>query len=557
MGARVEGRPVPKLTLRVGVAGATTLENEARLEVHTRDALEKIDAACAWVCEEYYKEMGSGGAEGFICHLITSLADGADSLAARSRPNQYQLHVILPFDLANYRALQKDPSNLKDLLTGAARVFEMDGTSADGDAGLRRVSKMMVEHSDLLLLIGDPAGDGEITRLGAEDAAKLSIPRIRVTADGWSLVPGSTTCSDLVETVRRILLPLRTPSTPAFPDGGRFENRFKNLTDIAGSEQEWRERWPLSPEPGIQVVEAAFRKYWLWADHRANSYAELHRGAYRMLAFFAAAAVACALAGIVNQGLSVPGKIVELVILFLASLLWWRARHYRWRERWLNYRLLEQMLSHSATGALLGQVVRPPVDHHTRAFHRDTAFGDWFLRSVVREAGITSAKADPTYLRAVRSLIQEGVVKKQQAYYQKKAHENRDIDHQLERSSETLLLVTLAVTLVYLIMQAVFYYGGVAADCVQSVAFQIATIVGAGFPACAAVVASIRAHGEHLQFATRYEGMRDMLSGIQEDLESQELSLAGLAEFWSLVSQAELGEVQDWRVLLHTKPLER
>jgi hypothetical protein len=138
-GAREETPlPQPRLTVRVGVSGHLDLHgHEPRVDPVLREVLSSIRVACGELKGGYESCFRVSRAEEPCLRLVTSLAAGADQLAAQAAVDlAYTLQVVLPADREEFAKDVADNhpeggedavAKFADLRSKAEAVFELDG----------------------------------------------------------------------------------------------------------------------------------------------------------------------------------------------------------------------------------------------------------------------------------------------------------------------------------------------------------------------------------------------------------------------------------------------
>lgn len=516
-------------------------------------------------------------------HAVGQLAPGADSLVAREALAQdYRLHAILPGsiehvvqDIAGMAAPgvssgarapgpPDDVAAFQALLQQASRVLQLDAAAADAKSGLgetdyEQCADVMLTRIDCLLALehrdASPRPGG--TRWMVRRARSLGIPVIVIPIDRpgvLSLTSGDGATEQelalgadddpawkaaLSQLVKQ-LLPARAATSFPFQTG-LFERAFLSQLDIGRNQRYWAERWldrSQPTPPGIAElrahVDASMGRWAVWADHRASGMAELVRGAFIFCALLGLLAVSCALAALLFPALSTAAKVVE-VACFLV-VLWFiaRDRKMRWRDQWHFCRQFERRLSHAAWLSLVGRELKHELPAEIRAFHGgpNASWMSHFSRTVVRAAGIPPLKVDRHYLRTVRSLVLDRLIRGQAEYCRTETASHQAADHWLERWIWRTFWVALLITGTYLALKTgakvlehtAFadahrsWFDGRAEQAWHQLSIAV-SVVGVAMPCIAAALASIRSHGDHAQLATRYAGVELSLAEAEKLLD--------------------------------------
>lgn len=168
--------PLVPLTLRVGVTGhrpgKLPAGDVSLLEARIGEVVRAIEASLQAVAGRaeaavLFRQDGVGPR----LHLASGLAEGVDRMVADPHALglsvHFELAAVLAFEQVEFEqdfvagASQTDPDNgtvgmFRDMLAGAARVVELDGTRDEGDAAYARVGRHIADHSDLMIAVWDP-----------------------------------------------------------------------------------------------------------------------------------------------------------------------------------------------------------------------------------------------------------------------------------------------------------------------------------------------------------------------------------------------------------------
>lgn len=231
-------------------------------------------------------------------------------------------------------------------------------------------------------------------------------------------------------------------------------------------QDDYAPRWrPLAQDcpavgPLNQRIDAILLPRFAWADALALDYSHRYRTTYIVSYFLAALAVFVALSGLLFQGggkeleFSVWPKhsnaVIEIVIILSIIYLVRRGRRRQWKERWMEYRTLAELLVHVRFLAYLGE--------HGRA-HRlgtlDAAHSSWllwYLRATIRETGLPSAQLDGAYQRAMLSAVDKHVLVEQEKWHRENALALRCMEEMLHNSGVACFIATLAALVSFLLV---------------------------------------------------------------------------------------------------------
>lgn len=431
MAPDLRGAPVPRLALRVGIAGRVELPGRNELEPIVDHVLSSLRDSLAGAAEPYGKYIQPQSHEhqshaAPVCRLVTQLAAGADQFVAhRALKLGYELQCPLPIaldlyaeDLRRNPGADADPAGELMRLKDKARLLEMDGEVEP--SGLRLTARSyanaaltLLDHADILLALVQSDAPSVMggTRWLTEEADRRGMPVIEIALGkiGRSHLRmeraglRSETPLDAPKWAEGLVnsLVLPPPGTVPFPPSGEFERRFRRLA--RANESEWPANWMDAErfaakdsrvKGWIHDIRSAYFTFWHWAEHRANTYRDLYQGAYLSVALLGLTAVTGALAGALHRPWSIPGKWVELGALVVLLIIWRAAHHRKWQQRWLTYRSLEQQISHAAVLELVGRTIPSITSPTLSEFQKQGAWADWYLRSVLRQSNLPKGRLD-------------------------------------------------------------------------------------------------------------------------------------------------------------------
>jgi len=185
----------------------------------------------------------------------------------------------------------------------------------------------------------------------------------------------------------------------------------------------------------------------------ATHYANLHRSAFVLIYLLGAASL---LAAFTAQLLSAYARAahaavwVEAGALGLILLLFYAERHYRWRERWLDYRSLAEMLRQSDLLALIGGAPLTGCLDRLSEMHPARGWVPWLVGAITRSVGIVGAHYDAAYLAELRDYAADTRLADQIAYHERTTARNARINQTLRRLSNGLFGLTLVAIAVEL-----------------------------------------------------------------------------------------------------------
>lgn len=181
------------------------------------------------------------------------------------------------------------------------------------------------------------------------------------------------------------------------------------------------------------------------ADRLATFYANVHRSAFLLVYTLGAAALSCAVAALFLTGRTVPWIDIEaeklftgfeLVVLAMLGTLVQLDYRFGWRDRWLEYRLLAELLREAD---LLAQIGRPMPMSRLDEMSEDLPGRAWVRNAycaIVRASGFVSVKFDAKFLGDLRNYAVETRLPDQVAYHEKAVSRNESMARVLRRVGE-------------------------------------------------------------------------------------------------------------------------
>ncbi len=505
----------------------------------------------------------------------------------------------------------------RHLLARAETVFELDGTRGDEAYAYQIAGEVVLNQSDILVVVWD--GERKNLRGGTEvildTAIGRGIPVAWVDAKAphnWQLLTDQRQLRDLLgdegETitlsdssdrsalsgvVQRLL---HFPEAPAAADHAhRLDNPnkgwkaylrerqaswnpailwkwFRDLlghnrwkppsTHVTPYEDAVAPDWPRQTDHPVARVIDQLRPFYAWPDKLADRYADAYRSAFVMAYLLAALAVACALAPAAlgmqeHSADEIIFAVLECLAILLIITVVVLGRQRDWHQRWLDYRLLAEIVRHQRLAAPLGgQRAAPSVPAHLASYGDPaTSWMGWYARSLERALGLPSAKVDRQYLE--RSLADiRALLVGQIGFHQTTAERCDRIEHKLHTFELFLFVGTLVFCLLHIAGGIGFFH----------VRGAILTFFCGFFPVLGASLAGITNQGEFRRIGQQSRSMAERLQVQLQELESLATRVAESEhdpEQWSAdIASAATGsarmmvsEVLGWRVIFQDRPL--
>ncbi|MBU7006860.1 hypothetical protein [Phosphitispora fastidiosa] len=587
--------PRAKLAIRVGVTGhrpgGLARADLKILKEKIRHVLQEIKVKA----EEISRETNSlyHGLQP-VLRIISPLAEGSDRIVAHEAIDLgYQLQCPLPYERNEYK---KDFSTgdscveFDSLLEQATSVFEMDGSRLAEDSPYLSVGRLVLEQSDILVTVWDgfqPRGSGGTGQIVME-AVEHMIPVIWINSrqphDITILGMAADDIKGWVEYLRKqmtylFLLPVSEGDIKAdkltinlsdyylseYHRETRHSYRgvayklFRKLfgTNFSACEQEketkQQTRAITLPDNINKSIDSVLNCHFKWADDLANYYAALYRNSFianyllgGLAVFFALFSYALGWVDTYSRYYHyqwVP-TVIELVIILYIIVITVYGNKSRWHGKWIDYRLLAELLRHMKFLAPLGRVnnsFRIPAHQ----MHNDirNSWVNWQFRALVRELGLLSVKCDGNYLESYREYLAKNEIENQIGFHVLNAGHYRRITHRLHLLGLFLFGGTLVACFLH-----IFYHGYYNAWL---------TLLSAVLPALGAGFAGILFQGEFHRLEQRSAAMAKRLQELKSSLdEMKDFSYADLSRIAKVTAEVMITEVLDWRIMFQARPLQ-
>jgi hypothetical protein len=520
-----------------------------------------------------------------------------------------------PDSLARFHALLNRAEHSTALVK-----FELDGSRADASAAYENAGRVVTNQSDVLIAIWDgkeDEGTGGTSQM-LREALRYQVPVLWIDAaasHAWQLLrteeqlkklkpAGMEHCvlqpsneQELKTLIEESLQPPRPadaatghhkPKKPKpdlreafFRERKPWKNPFfvwKLFRNAVGSSkvtfQSFRVDdfesavagdWPDDP-PGVAGwVNQRLRKHYAWADKLADFYADGYRSTFVLAYFLGVLAVflalVCTAAGWIGHAYHAHQAVCTLaelvVIIVILVLVDWSQRR-RWHERWMDYRLVAELVRQLRFLVPLGGGRPfPRISPHLGSFGNPArTWMYWHVRAIERVTGLPSAHVTSDYLKYYLDYL-DGVVKGQVLFHQSSQERLEKIDHRLHFWGFILFVATGLVCLGHLL-----HHG----DLFWLPRLELPewlppwlTLGSAVLPALGAALAAINNQGEFLRTSKRYDAMAQQLTTVRNEIKTlreapTSPTFGEVLPIATKVAQLMVDEVLDWRVLFQDRP---
>ncbi|HEY7852313.1 MAG TPA: hypothetical protein VIB82_05015 [Caulobacteraceae bacterium] len=331
-------------------------------------------------------------------------------------------------------------------------------------------------------------------------------------------------------------------------------------------ESQVRAAWPTDGDPEVAAGAAAswinqrLRSHYAWSDKLADHYADAHRSGFVWSSLLASTAVLTALlpmAGHLGVHASEAIAVLEALVLALLVGLPMLARRDRWHQKWLEYRVLAELVRELRILIPLGGArPAPRTPAHLANYGDPTrSWMYWQARAVARAVGLPDARITGGYVeRQLAELLtfvgdpSHGQI----GFHEMNCARMERIHHRLHRMSLILFAGTLGAVAANWFLRFTF------PTAPQKVADWL-ILFSAVLPALGASLASINNQGEFARLQRRSRAMAESLAAIRERIaalaaEPATPPLAAVADLAAQIATMMVDENTEWRIVVLDLP---
>ena len=587
----------PRLALRFGITGhrppRLSTDHHETIVQHCVDVFRVAEETLAAIHREH---AGVFSPEAPIAKLVTSLAEGADVLAAEAALEAgLGISVCLPFPPQTYAKDfgEEEWRDTQAMIDRADSMMALTDHHGADNAAYEMAGKMVLGQSDILLAVWDgeaSRGRGGTTEVIAE-AVALNQPVIHIDATGQS--PPELLWGGLHEAIPErpsIDGVERAPATEALPELIRAlcdppvrAEDLKSLEKFVAGDVNLRKHsfgWPMllavtGAKPlkslrltsgtaeesadymrhhvapfaacgafGTRLNEMVLERFGR-ADAQASQFALRFRSSMVTNFTMAGLAVLFALSGLLIPEAKKLFIIGELVVITAIILNTRGAQRLKLHQFWLDRRHLAERLRLLSITSVLGRLSLRDVEDGTR----HPGWVSWYARATARELGLVGAVLDKEFLQLVRTAILE-MLEEQVDYHRANAHVMHRANHRLHQAGDFLFYGTIIACITYLVislgMKDLAEHWSIA---------PLVTFVTALFPAIAGALYGIRTQGDFAGTGERSAVIAHRLGQLRAAIASDPLTYERLVERSHRLGEIMLAEVQQWRLHYETRPL--
>ncbi|HEY1447692.1 MAG TPA: DUF4231 domain-containing protein [Caulobacteraceae bacterium] len=353
-----------------------------------------------------------------------------------------------------------------------------------------------------------------------------------------------------------------------FMDVGRVRPPAIRVADF---ESQIRAAWPVVGDPGLSAsapppaaswINAQLRAHYAWSDKLADLFADAHRSGFVTASLLAASAVFAAIIPVAAQfgrQAAIVTAFVEVIILVLMVGMPILARRRRWHQKWLEYRVLAELVRELRILVPLGGARPPPRTAAHLAAYGDPAqsWMNWQARAIGRAVGLPDARVTASYISSRIDELLDFVGTATPPHGQIGFHRiNCERMERIHSRLHRMTLILFAVTI-----------GTVAINWFERMllATEIGRLTGwmvllsAFLPALGAAFASINNHGEFARLQRRSRAMEESLQAVRDSIkalaaEPEPPQLARVTEHAAQIANMMVEENTEWRIVVLEVP---
>ena len=601
--------PKPVFALSVGVIGhrpdklPKDKDTYDRIKAEVARVLKEVSREARVVCDRYSEFFTCGSQSRLDLSLVTALAEGADTIAAKAvEPGAYVIDIVLPFEQTNYANDFKDKAltDFEDLYKSARSKLVLPGVRDlpphDDDPAAKKAYEAagltVISNCDIVLTVwggGESGGRGGTTNM-LMAAASLGIPIIHIDANGknptllkWSGLDKFPVQADKLDALPTKPfgegLPhlmdelVRPPDKEAECKGLRrhLKEKFKGwhlyfafplLMFFALVRLPAMSHWRpdslktlsdrffklLSPLGEEKASLASLVKTHSWADVVGLHFAQVFRSAFVVNFSLAAFAVAMALLSLLTPE-EWPIR-AEIGLISIVAVNTWLGQWNYWHNRWVEPREVAERLRVASMLWILG--VRP------RAFSgEEPAWTGWYARAMVRAQTQRTCYFDRATIDNARAAI-INILHDQCGYHTSNARRMKRLERHLEWIGFLLFGLTVLVALDHLLFhEALLGCLLTTFGCHPDHAFtnRLAILLSAVLPTFATATYGIRVIGDFEGIARRSERSHESLKNYIAALRQDPPDLDVLRRRVRAAGEAMLGDLSSWRLAADSREL--
>lgn len=525
-------------TIRIGVTGHRTLENESVIKECVKAELRKLEGI---VCKELPHSP-------HVFIAISPLAEGSDRLVAREvlelpvtdKNFVPMLEIVLPMpediyikdftmqnSLEEYNSLKKQAHSFKTL--------DYNGVRADG---YENVGHYVVQNCDILFVIWN----GEISekRGGTYDifeyAKKIGCPYVWINSITGTVQEDKTDNIKLFKLLKHL------------DQYNNESERWLKPADISLlSDSRCKKFLDGAPDNALSTeAKKSFRDDLMPKYARASLLSKFYKKMYNYANVLIYCLAALAVATVALQFLFLP-KHPELVwfeVFYMFGILATVtiSNKIGLHRRWIDYRFIAERIKTTIFFTIAGIDYEPlgylpQVNKANQADYWIVNAFSWIWRTRPRKAA--NPTIDSNTLEKLKDYLKTSWIDDQLKFYEKNSQELKEKYDQYERFGLILFFITM--------IGAFLHASEILPFSEDSAATPILVSLGIIFPVIGASLSGLLSNREFQRIATRYEQMVYPLENIKQQLDTS-ITIEQLVILLEQANELMLRENQDWRV---------
>jgi hypothetical protein len=247
-------------------------------------------------------------------------------------------------------------------------------------------------------------------------------------------------------------------------------------------------------------------------------------------------------------------EIFEFALLCAIVAITLVGQKARWHGRWFETRRAAEYLRQGPMLLLLG-AARPPGRWPRGA---ETSWPEWYARRALREVGLPAVAITPSYLRLALGALLDDHVTGQRDYHRGKAARLAAAHHHLDRLSEVLFTLAVAVVAIYLVVEGAAALHLISHALPHAIS-NAATWLAVALPTYGAAVAGIRYFGDFERFSAISQVSADKLDAVHARIRlllaapDAALDYGRVSELAHATDDIVVSEIENWQAVFGGK----
>ncbi|GAA4459599.1 hypothetical protein GCM10023093_00840 [Nemorincola caseinilytica] len=540
-------------------------------------------------------------------YLLTTLASHYDRIASQIALDKgFALQCAIPSKKERYAQSlasdEKEREVISSLLSKCERLFELD---LEDTMGSKWAGEIVVDHCDVLIAIcdgrntgDDPGSQHMIELANAQNVPVLYVDAATAKPAVLSFQGQQVPLSG--DALIGVLQPLLSPG-----DGAAFNDMYnkepapywrysfidpmlkhlftkgfqgrpalgRSRYDIY-AKQGWEELWqgavPGKEDLFRDYADGGFREKYEQLDALSMRYADTYKsaGIMRHIYFFLSGMGLCIgfyygfwynSAG--EKTLTVTtirtlGFVMQAICILLIRRIYKNNEAARWHQRYIDYRILAEMLRHSTLLTSMGIGVHG-ISLPAFLKKDGVSWINWHFRVIMRNAGIPAITVNALQLDTTKLLI-GNLLNGQVRYHTDSERKNNLIARRLKSASDLFSRLTYTAVLVRVGVYAlnVLNCAALMNEDLLDILVKTTNALCLLFPALMLLFDSIAAQGGYDMLAQRSAAMKNGAAKLKEMADAK-ADHNTLKQVIQNAATLMIAEVSDWRLFVNTKTIKK